>query len=275
MNFSDISYEVDDPCAVITLKRPDALNAFTYQTLKEIRSAIDAAARDTRVVGIVITGEGRAFSAGLDMQVLAETTSAESAPKAAAEDELPGIFSYLIEVPKPIIAALNGVAAGGGLILALMSDLRFASRDAALTTVFLKRGLIAEHGSSWLLPRLVGVSRALDLLWMSDKISAEEAREIGLVDRVVAPEHLLSTATDYIRRLAETSAPKAIGASKGLVYRHLGASYGEALRDAERVQNEFVLAKDSTEGARSFIEKRPPQYERVGRQAHPDEQTGD
>ena len=179
-------------------------------------------------------------------------------------DQLPGIFSYLLQVPKPIIAAVNGIAAGGGLILALMSDLRFASSKASLTTVFLKRGLIAEHGSSWLLPRMVGISKALDLLWMSDKIGAEEAAQIGLIDRVCDPDKLLTEAKDYIRKVAETSAPRSIAASKRLVYRHLGLPYADALREAEAIQNEFLVAPDSSEGARAFLERRTPRFERVG-----------
>ena len=127
----------------------------------------------------------------------------------------------------------------------------------------MKRGLIAEHGSSWLLPRLVGVSRALDLLWMSDKISAGQARDIGLIDRVLPAEELLDAAFDYIKRLSVTSAPKAIAASKRLVYQHLGLGYAEALRDAERVQNQFVLAADATEGAKAFMERREPRFDRV------------
>ena len=263
MNYQDIEYEVDDPCAVIRLNRPDRLNAFTYQTLREIRDAVERAAADQAVVGIVITGNGRGFSAGLDMASLTETTSADTAPAATPDDQLPGIFSYLLEVPKPVIAAINGVAAGGGLILALMSDLRFASDNAALTTVFLKRGLIAEHGSSWLLPRLVGVSRALDLLWMSDKIGALEAREIGLIDRVV-PTGVVDAARDYVTRLAATSAPKAIAATKRLVYQHLGTAYPDALRDAETTQNEFVVAPDAAEGATAFVERRDPVFQRLG-----------
>lgn len=164
MSYDDIVYEVTDPVATIRLNRPEALNAFTHHTLGEIRNAVDRAVADRAVVGIIITGTGRAFSAGLDMASLTATTGSSTKPAPAPEDQLPGIFSYLLEVPKPVIAALNGVAAGGGLVLALMSDLRIAARDAQLTTVFLKRGLIAEHGTSWLLPRLVGVSRALDLL---------------------------------------------------------------------------------------------------------------
>lgn len=261
--YQDIQYEVEDPCAIITLDRPAQLNAFTYNTLSEIRHAVEAASVDERVVGIIITGSGRAFSAGLDMAVLAATTSADAPPQAASDDQLPGIFSYLLQVPKPVIAAVNGVAAGGGLILALMSDLRFASESAAFTTVFLKRGLIAEHGSSWLLPRMVGVSRALDLLWMSDKIDAHQAQDIGLVDKVLPAADLLLTARAYVRQLSESSAPKAIAATKRLVYGHLGVGYEAALRDAEQVQNQFVTAPDALEGAQSFIERRAPRFERV------------
>jgi len=264
--FRDIELEIADPVALIRLNRPEKLNAFTYHTLAEIRAAIDAAASDRRVVGIVITGNGRAFSAGLDAEVLSQVTSADRPPSntPADSDALPGIFSYLTQVPKPVISAVNGVAAGGGLILALMSDLRFASTAASFVTVFLKRGLIAEHGSSWLLPRLVGVSRALDLLWMSDRIDAAAAREIGLVDRVVEPDQLLTAARGYVERLAATSPPGAIAETKRLVYRHLGADLVTALREAETSQNRFVTAPDAVEGARAFMEKRAPEFRRIG-----------
>ncbi len=264
--YTDIELEIEDPVALIRLNRPDKLNAFTYHTLAEIRSAIDAAAADVRVVGIVITGNGRGFSAGLDSQVLADVTSRDAPPENSApdSDELPGLFSYLLQVPKPVIAAVNGVAAGGGLILALMSDLRIASSAASFTTVFLKRGLISEHGSSWLLPRLVGVSRALDLLWMSDRIDAQTALDMGLVDRVVAPDDLLGAARDYIQRLAATSPPAAIAETKRLVYRHLGTGYEQALREAEVSQNRFVTAPDAAEGARALMEKRQPRFARLG-----------
>jgi enoyl-CoA hydratase/carnithine racemase len=264
--YADIELEIEDPVAIIRLNRPEKLNAFTHQTLWEIRDAIDMAVADPRVVGIVVTGNGRAFSAGLDLRVLAEINQQQTAPASAGPDPdaLPGIFSYLLEVPKPIIAAVNGVAAGGGLILALMSDLRFASTEASFTTVFLKRGLIAEHGSSWILPRLMGVSRALDLLWMSERIEAEEARAIGLVDRVTEPAALVDTACDYIARLAASVPPAAIAETKRLVYRHLGTGYREALREAEASQNRFVVSADAVEGARSFLEKRPPRFARLG-----------
>jgi len=165
-----------------------------------------------------------------------------------------------------VIAAVNGVAAGGGLILALMSDLRIASRDASFITVFLKRGLISEHGSSWLLPRLVGTSRALDLLWMSDRIDAETAADIGLVDKLTEPEQLLDTARDYLTRLAATSAPAAIAETKRLVYRHQGTTYTQALREAEVSTNRFVTLPDAAEGAAALIEKRAPNFKRLGEQ---------
>ena len=261
---TDIEVGIDDPVAVIRLNRPTRLNAFTHHTLKEIRHAINEAAADQRVVGIVITGAERGFCAGLDTDALTDATKAGNAPAATPEDQLPGIFSYLLEVPKPIIAAINGVAAGGGLIPALMSDLRFASSAASLTTVFLKRGLVAEHGSTWLLPRLVGLGRALDLLWMSDRISAGEARELGLVDRVFNPGELLEEACAYVRRLAATSPPAAIAETKRLVYRHVGCGFQTALREAEVAQNQFVQAPDAAEGVRAFMEKRAPRFRRIG-----------
>lgn len=267
MSYTDIEYEVRGNSAVLTLNRPEKLNAFTYHTLREIREAIDSAVQDPNVIGIIITGNGRGFSAGLDSAVLASVTSGETATTSSATkspDELPGLFSYLLELPKPVIAAINGVTAGGGLILALMSDIRMASTAATITTVFLKRGLIAEHGSSWILPRLVGTGRALDLLWASDRIGAEEALRLGLVDKLSAPENLLADALAYIEKLAVTSAPAAIAETKRLVYAHLGVGYRQALAEAEVSQNTFVARADAREGAQALIEKRVPQFERLG-----------
>jgi len=266
MTYRDVELEIDDPVAVLRLNRPEKLNAFTYDTLREIRAAIDACATDRRVVGIVITGNGRGFCAGLDAAALAAVTAAPNPREADRSNDaaLPGIFSYLLEVPKPVIAAVNGVAAGGGMILALMSDLRIASDDASFTTVFLKRGLIAEHGSSWLLPRLVGIGRALDLLWMSDRIDAATALKYGLVETVVAPAALLSTACDYVRKLAATSSPAAIAETKRLLYRHVGTGYLEALREADASQWRFVTSADAREGATALLEKRAPKFTRLG-----------
>lgn len=268
MSYTDIEYEVKGNAAILTLNRPEKLNAFTYHTLKEIREAIDASVDNPGVIGIVITGKGRGFSAGLDSAVLEAVTSGKTTSTANASrsaNELPGIFSYLLEVPKPVIAAINGVTAGGGLILALMSDIRFASTDAMLTTVFLKRGLIAEHGSSWILPRLVGTGRALDLLWASDKIDAAEALRLGLVDRLFEPDQLLDEAVAYVEKLAVTSAPAAIAETKRLVYSHLGKGYADALKEADVSQNRFIARGDAHEGAMALIEKRAPKFDRLGK----------
>lgn len=269
-SYQTIELEIDDPVALIRLNRPDRLNAFTYEMLAEIRSAVETAAADRRVVGIILTGNGRGFSAGLDAEVLQATTEgrgrdADSASGAEPDpDELPGMFSYLLQIPKPVIAAVNGVAAGGGVILALASDVRFVSTAAAFTTVFLKRGLIAEHGASWLLPRMVGVGRALDLLWTSDKIDGRRAHEIGLAEYLTEPDELEQAARAYVQRLATDASPAAMAETKRLVYRHLGTDHVTALHEADRSTHAFVGRPDAKEGAMSLIEKRPARFERIG-----------
>jgi len=265
MNYTDLELEIDDPVAVIRLNRPEKLNAFTYDTLAQIRSAVDEAAADPAVVGIVITGNGRGFSAGLDSSTLMSVTSSKGEGRAQTpEDEVPGLFTYFLAVPKPIIAAVNGVAAGGGLVLAAMCDLRFASTNASFTTTFLKRGLIAEHGMSWLLPRVLGPGRALDLLWTSERIDAQRALEVGLVEYLCQPEELLSRARDYVVKLAASASPASVADTKRLVYAHLGMGYPEALREADRVQWAAIARPDAEEGARALLEKREPQFARLG-----------
>jgi enoyl-CoA hydratase/carnithine racemase len=265
--YRDLELTIDDPVAIVRLNRPEKLNSFTYDTLAEIRRAIDTAAADPRVVGIVITGNGRGFCAGLDAQALAAVTSGGGAPRerpAPKEDELPGLFTYLIEVPKPIVAAVNGVAAGGGVVLASMCDVRFASTAASFTTIFLKRGLVAEHGTTWILPRLMSPGRALDLLWTSDRIDGETAHRIGLVEHLTAPEELLDKACAYVRRIAASASPASVADTKRMVYRHLGVGYPEALREVDEVQWAAVSRPDAAEGARALLERREPKFPRLG-----------
>ena len=260
-----IRYEVNDPVAVITLDRPEVLNAFHYPMLDEIRRAVEAATADKQVVGIVITGAGRGFCAGLDASVLAKTTEGGSAGRPpVSDDELPGLFSYFTQQPKPIIAAVNGVTAGGGFVLATKCDLRFASTNAAFTSVFTKRGLIAEHGTTWILPRLIGTGAALDLLWSSRKIDADEALRLGLVQQVVAPDELLDTARAYVVDLAANVAPKALADTKRLVYSHGGLGLRPALLEADEATWEAVGRPDAREGAVSLLERRAPDFERIG-----------
>ena len=167
------------------LNRPETLNALTFSMLAAFREAVDDAARDPRVVGIVVTGAGRGFCSGLDASVLQQTATAGSSTRPKSDD-VPGMFTWLLSVPKPVISAVNGVAAGGGFVLAVMSDVRIASTAGSFTSIFSKRGLVAEHGTTWIVPRLIGTGAALDLLWSSRKIDAAEAHRVGLVQQVVA-----------------------------------------------------------------------------------------
>jgi enoyl-CoA hydratase/carnithine racemase len=263
MEFIDV--ETRDPVCVITLNRPEVLNAFHYPMLAEIRQAIEAASADKAVVGTVVTGAGRGFCAGLDASVLAATTEGRTEGRpAVSDDELPGLFSYFTQQPKPIIAAVNGVSAGGGFVLAAMCDIRFASTAAAFTVVFSKRGLVAEHGSTWLLPRQVGLGSALDLLWSSRKIDAAEAYRIGLVQQVVEPDDLIAACRRYVVELAEQASPASLADTKRLVYEGFGVRYPEALQEIDDVQYAALDRVDAKEGAAALIEKRPPSFPRLG-----------
>jgi enoyl-CoA hydratase/carnithine racemase len=260
----EILVELADPVAVIRLNRPDKLNALTYPMLAELRGAVDAAAANPAVVGIVITGEGRGFCSGLDAAVLEQTTKGNLPRARSADTEIPGLFTYLLDVPKPVIAAVNGVAAGGGFVLAAMCDVRFASTAASFTSIFTKRGLVAEHGTTWIVPRLIGVGRALDLLWTSRKIDAAEAERIGLIEYVVAPDALVPSAAAYVAELADTVSPEALADTKRMIYAHAGLGYPEALRDVDEVQWRAVSRSDAREGANALLERRPPRFARLG-----------
>jgi enoyl-CoA hydratase/carnithine racemase len=259
----DIRYEVEDPVALITLDRPDKLNALTYPMLSEFRQAVQEAANDRAVVGIIVTGSGRGFCSGLDAAVLGETATAGSSSRRET-DEVPGMFTWLLAIPKPIIAAVNGVAAGGGFVLAVMADIRIISTAGTFTSIFSKRGLIAEHGTTWIVPRLIGAGAALDLLWTSRRIDAQEAYRIGLVQRVVEPAALIPAARRYVEDLAENVSPASLADTKRLLYRHLGVSYADALREADVVQSSALDRIDAKEGAAALIEKRTATFPRLG-----------
>lgn len=273
--YQDILYRVDDPVAVITMNRPDALNAFTVRMLEEIRHALAEAEKDERVVGIVLTGAGRGFCAGMDINALDSMSggggrSSEdlSALQASPGDPAMGpdfqvAYGYLLSVRKPIIAAVNGACAGLGFVYALLSDLRFVDRNAKFTTAFSQRGLIAEHGSSWILPRLIGPGRALDLLWSARKFDGEEAFRIGLAERLCEPGEALNDAVAYVKELAASASPTSLRVMKAQVYRHLHMGLGESLRESNEWMAESLQREDFREGVRSFIERRPPNFKRV------------
>jgi enoyl-CoA hydratase/carnithine racemase len=277
--YEDIIYEVQDPVAIIKLNRPEALNALTGKMMAEMRHALAAAEEDPAVVGIILTGAGRGFCAGADMQGLEATASGEgggAAQDLSHLDANPGnpdmgdnfqvTFTYLLSVSKPIIAAINGPCAGLGFCFACLCDMRIVERQAKFTTAFSQRGLIAEHASSWILPRLLGTGKALDLLWSARKFLGDEAKELGLADRVVEQGESVQAATDYIRMLAETVSPTSLKVIKAQVYRHLNMELGPAMKESNEWMATSLKREDFKEGVSSFLEKRPPEFKRVGKE---------
>lgn len=274
--YEEVMYEVDDPVATITFNRPDRLNALTARTQVEFKHALVQAEKDERVVGIIVTGAGRAFSAGADMQALSQIaqagemvndeTLAELEADTRGRDidpEMRVTWSIIPSIRKPVIAAINGPVAGMSFAIASLCDLRFASAEAVFTTSFSQRGLVAEHGLSWTLARLVGPSRALDLLWTARKFGAEEAERIGFVDRVLPAGDLLSAARDYIVELAKNSSPTSIMVMKRQVYLHMVRTLSDAMDESNRLMAESLGRPDFREGVASFLEKRPPDFDRV------------
>jgi enoyl-CoA hydratase/carnithine racemase len=270
--YEEILYEVEGSVATVTLNRPDRLNALTDRLLAELRHALGQAEADDRVVGIILTGAGRGFSAGMDADALQGNIAREPLPdelRARPGDPAMGedfqvTFGYLLSIRKPLLAAVNGACAGLGLSIAALCDLRFASESAVFRTAFAQRGLIAEHGSSWILPRLLGPSRALDLLWHPRKFTAEEARDMGLANRVVPGDQLLAEARAYLEEIAAAASPASLMIMKQQVYRALNQPLGEAMTEANRLMEESLARPDFKEGVASFVERRAPNFPKIG-----------
>jgi len=272
--YDEILYDVSDPIATITLNRPDKLNAWTNRMGEEVKHAVAQAEADRRAVAIVITGAGRGFCAGADLrglQAIGEGKRGHSRSEALDADpgdpemreSFRGTYSYLLSVRKPVIAAINGPCAGMAVPISLFCDLRFASERAVFTTTFSQRGLVAEWGISWMLPRLVGPSRALDLLFSSRKIDAAEACEIGMVNRVLPHDELLPFVSDYVSHLAETCSPTSLMVMKRQIYQDCTESLASAHKESVSLMFESFDRPDFKEGVNAFLEKRPPKFERV------------
>ena len=242
---------------VLTLNRPERLNAWTDALEEDYYARLDAAEDDPDIRAIVVTGAGRGFCAGADMDDLQRGAAGE-ADAALRNRRRPRTFP--LTVRKPMIAAINGAAAGLGLVEALYCDIRFAAPGAKLTTAFALRGLVAEYGASWLLPRLVGYSTALDLLLSGRVVLGEEALRLRLIDRLSEPGHVVDDAVAYAAELATHSSPWSMATIKAQVQADLDRSFADAVAEAEELMIRSFDHPDVLEGVRSYHERRAPAF---------------
>ncbi len=268
MELKATAYAVEDGIATITLNRPARMNAWTGRMHTEYRWCLAAADADPAVGVVMVTGAGRGFCVGGDAKAL-EGHAARGGYDAGTPDELarPGYgtaaqfdasFAYHFGLSKPVIAAMNGAAAGVGLALACFADLRFAAAGAKFTTAHGKLNLPAEYGLSWLLPRMMGLTRANELLLSSRVFTAEEALELGLVNRVCPGGSLLGETRAYAAELIRTVSPESLRRTRWQIYRDLHRSVAESVSESEALLEEMMGQPDYREGVAAFLEKRPP-----------------
>lgn len=270
MAYDTVLYEVDDHIATLTLNRPDRLNAWNATMGEEVRDALYRAGKDKAVRAIILTGAGRGFCAGADMNLLSsiQKSKSDKRPKAKAakafdakaRPDFQKTYSYFPSIPKPIIGAINGPCAGLGLVIALYCDIRFAADAAVFTTAFAARGLIAEHGISWTLPRLIGPSNAMDLLLSARKVDAQEALRLGLVSRVYPLPQLLDETRAYARTLATTVSPRSVGVMKRQLWEAQFQTLAKAIDLGDTEMKKSFKSEDFKEGVAHYVEKRAPRF---------------
>jgi len=275
MAYQEIIYDVRDRVATLALNRPDKLNAWTPTMEQEVLEALLSAEQDDNVRVIVLTGVGRGFCAGADMGSLNSVASEQGGfaaiekrlrekfvgpQRAGAPADFQKTYSYLLDIKKPILGAINGAAAGLGMVIALYCDIRFASDKAKFSTAFARRGLIAEYGMSWMLPRVVGIANALDLLYSARLVEADEALRMGLVSRVFPLDSFESEVRKYAVELANAVSPRSMRVIKRQVYQGLLQSLGEAIDVANEEMVKALACEDFKEGVAHFLEKRAPAF---------------
>jgi enoyl-CoA hydratase/carnithine racemase len=267
-------YAVAERVATITLNRPDKLNAWTAIMEEEVHAAVEEAERDGQVRVIVLTGAGKGFCAGADMSLLGAVAkqglndvvrerALRNPGKERAKQVRPDFkrkYSYFLATGKPVIAAINGPAVGLGLVIALYCDLRLASDAARFSTVFARRGLIAEYGMAWMLPRIVGQANALDLLFSARTIDAAEALRMGLANRVFPQGEFHDQVHDYAGELASNVSPRSMKIIKHQIYEAMFESLDEAFEASEREMLASLDSEDFKEGVTHFLEKRSPTF---------------
>lgn len=270
MEWKAVTYESGDGVALITLNRPHRSNAWTGRMAFEYRTAMQRAEQDERVGVIVVTGAGRHFCVGADTRALdrfADTGEYESDVRdplpEPGDPEHPAfgtVFGFPLAVAKPMIAAVNGAVAGVGLVLACFTDVRFGAAGAKWTPSMSKLGLPAEHGISWILPRIIGYARATEWLFSSRVILSEEAQAMGLVHTVHSPEEVLAAALAYARTLVDRAAPSSLRTIKRQLSLDLFRPLAESAHESDRLIQEMIGSDEYRQGVRALIEKRPPGF---------------
>ena len=280
MPTQEILYTVSGRVATVTLHRPDKLNAWTRTMEAEVREAMQEAATDPHVRAIVLTGAGRGFCAGADMSLLQDVVERRVHPlpdssrndgnadgntdgntdHQATRADFQRQYAYFPAIPKPVIAAINGPAVGLGLVIAMFCDLRFASEEARFGTAFARRGLIAEYGLAWLLPKVIGHANALDLLLSARIFNAQDALRMGLVNQVFTHDKFMDAVYAYANDLAESVSPRSMRVIKRQVYEAMFQTLGQALDTATGEMLASLQCEDFREGVAHFMEKRPPAF---------------
>ena len=272
MKYETIKYEIDSNILTITLNRPDKLNAFTGQMMDELIFAFDSAGKDDEVRVIIVTGEGRGFCAGADLSSGNNTFNRDIRNNKGDQEDHKKDPEWIrdgggkttlsiFECPKPIIAAINGPAVGVGVTMTLPMDIRLASEDAKFGFVFARRGLVPEAASSWFLPRLVGISKALEWTYSGKVFNATEAKEGGLIRSIHKPEELLNEARLLANEIIQSSSSVSVSLTRQMLWRMLGADHPmEAHKIDSRLIYELGRGEDVKEGVNSFLEKRSPDF---------------
>jgi enoyl-CoA hydratase/carnithine racemase len=261
MSYKCLLYEVKDGVATLTLNRPERLNALGDTLRDELQDAVTRASDDPEVRVMIVTGAGKGFCSGGDVKAMSERKESGSG-RPLLEKVAPGRDQTVLalrDAPKPVIAAVNGAAAGAGFNLALCCDIRLASTAAKFSQAFVKRGLHPDWGGTYFLPRVVGTAKACELIFTGAIIDAEEALKLGIVSAVHSPEELMPAALGLARKIAE-GPPIAIRLAKRGIYHNLECDLRQALEYETFAQNICFETEDATEGIRAFVEKRAPSF---------------
>jgi enoyl-CoA hydratase/carnithine racemase len=273
MDFQHITYEVDGKIALITLNRPDNLNAWTVTMMNELIQALDLADNDDTVRAIIVTGAGRAFCAGADLSAGRFDEDQEDGGKPAVHRDTAGQATLrMFDIKKPIIAAINGPAVGVGITMTLAMDVRIASDDITkMGFVFNRRGILPEGCSTYFLPRIVGISLASELILTGRLFSSQEALEMGIVSRVVAPDKLMDTAREVAGEIADNTSAISTALARQMLWKSLGADHPMTSHILESKGLSYMFtSEDCKEGVKSFLEKRSPEFKMKPSQGMPD-----